>query len=311
MSDKRITRTQASKDSNLQKEVDEFNPFTPRKELPRGEDEHFLNLSRSSSKDTEPLNDTSESIQENYSFENPFDISVLSNNSTKTLVDLGDSHLNYSLEKSPKIEIKMSMSEKSVSGRPSSSEQPYQNINVYQQPVTIQVVTVRDALMVVPEFNGRDIPLAQFIEGSEINLVKLLRSKITDEARQAISGQVFLTIDELKTFLKNIYAPSTNIPQLLGELGPEFQKDHENVITYANRIRDIGTRILEARSIENRGLIGPNFRAPKENTLIDSFKKGLKFELEQRLENKEVEDVNNLTKNAITIERKLEAQKTK
>ena len=41
MSDKRITRTQASKDSNLQKEVNESNPFTPRKELPRGEDEHF------------------------------------------------------------------------------------------------------------------------------------------------------------------------------------------------------------------------------------------------------------------------------
>ena len=84
MSDKRITRTQASKNSDLQKEVDEFNPFTPRKELPRGEEEYSLNLSTSSSKDTEPLNDTSESIQENYSFENPFDISVLSNNSTKT-----------------------------------------------------------------------------------------------------------------------------------------------------------------------------------------------------------------------------------
>ena len=41
MSDKTITRTQASKDSNLQKEVNESNPFTPRKELPRGEDEHF------------------------------------------------------------------------------------------------------------------------------------------------------------------------------------------------------------------------------------------------------------------------------
>ena len=58
MSDKRITRTQASKDSDLQKEVDEFNPFAPRKELPRGEEEYSLNLSTSSSKDTEPLNDT-------------------------------------------------------------------------------------------------------------------------------------------------------------------------------------------------------------------------------------------------------------
>ena len=262
MLDKRITRTQVSKDSDIQKEVDEFNPFSPRKELPRGKYEHFLNLSTSSSKDMEPLNDTSESIQKSYSFENPFDISVLSNNSTKTLVDLGESHLNYSLEKSPKIKINMSMSEKSDSGRPSSSEQPNQNMNFIQKPVTIQVVTLGDAPMVVPEFNGRNISVAQFIKGcneakymieteSEINLVKLLKSKITVEARQAISGQVFLTIDELKTLFKNIYTLARTIPELLGELGQEFQKDYENLITYANRIRYIGTRILEVRSIEN------------------------------------------------------------
>ena len=113
--------------------------------------------------------------------------------------------------------------------------------------------------------------------GRPLNLVKLLRSEITSEARQAIYGQVFLTIEELKTFLKNIYTPARTIPQLLGELGQEFQKDYENVITYANRIRDIGTRILEVRSIENRGLIDPNFRASIENTLIDSFNDTLHY----------------------------------
>ena len=82
MSEKRITRTQGSKDSDLQEELDEFNPFTPRKEMSRGEDEHCLNLSTFSGKDTEPLNSTSELIQKNHSFENPFDISVLSHNST-------------------------------------------------------------------------------------------------------------------------------------------------------------------------------------------------------------------------------------
>ena len=66
---------------------------------------------------------------------------------------------------------------------------------------------------------------------------------------------------------------------------------------------------MEVRSLENQGFIDPNFRASIENTLVDSFKRGLKFELEQRLGNEEVEDVNNLSKNAITIERKLEAQK--
>ena len=38
-------------------------------------------------------------------------------------------------------------------------------MNIKQQPVTIQVVNLQDALMLVPEFNGRNIYLAQFIEG--------------------------------------------------------------------------------------------------------------------------------------------------
>ena len=214
----------------------------------------------------------------------------------------------------------MSMSEKSGPGRPSTSAQPKQNINVNQQPVTIQVVILRDALMVVPAFNGKNIPLSQFIEGcneakcmiepeSEINFVKLLRSKITGEARQAISGRTFLTIDKLKLFLKNIYSPARTIAKLLGELGHEFQRDYENVITYANRIRDIGTKILEVHNLDNGGQIDPNFRASVENTIIGSLKRGLKFELEQRLGNEQIQDVNNLVQSAISIERKLEAQK--
>ena len=316
----KITQTQASKDTDLQKEVDEFNPVTPRKELPRGENVHFLNLSTSSTHDTEPLNDSDKSFQENISFENPFDISVLSNNSNKTLVDLGDSYSNNSLENLSKIKFKMSTSVKLGSGEQGTSGPQNQNLNPNQQPAAIQVVTSREALMVVPEFNGKNIPLGQFIEGcneakcmikpeSGINLVKLLRSKISGEARQAISGRTFLTIDKLKSFLKNIYSTARTILQLLGELGYEFQRENENVITFANRIRDIGTKILEVHNLDNGGKVDPNFRDNVENTMSDSFERGLKFELELRLGNEQIQDVNNLVQSAITIERKLEAQR--
>ena len=142
-----------------------------------------------------------------------------------------------------------------------------------------------------------------------MNLVKLLRSKISKEVPQAISGRTFLTIDELKIFLKNIYLPARTIPQLLGGLGHEFRRDHENVITFANRIRDIDTRILEVHNLDNGGEIDPIFRASGENTMIDSFKRGLKFELEKRLGNEQIQDINNLFQSVITIERKLEAQR--
>ena len=39
MSDKRITRSQAHNNDELRVEIEEYNPFAPRYQLPRGEEE--------------------------------------------------------------------------------------------------------------------------------------------------------------------------------------------------------------------------------------------------------------------------------
>ena len=86
-----------------------------------------------------------------------------------------------------------------------------------------QMVTLRDAITMVHEFNGKNIPLGQFIKGCseakemiepefEPNLVKLIRSKITGEAHQSIFGQSFAKKEELTNLLKNIYSPAQSIP---------------------------------------------------------------------------------------------------
>ena len=104
-----------------------------------------------------------------------------------------------------------------------------------------QIVTLRDAITIIPEFNEKNIPLEQFIKCcSEAKI----QSKIRGEARQSIFGQSFAKIKELQNFLNNIYSPAKSIPQLLGELGNEFQRDEESVIAFANRIMEIGIRIL-------------------------------------------------------------------
>ena len=84
---------------------------------------------------------------------------------------------------------------------------------------------------------------------NETNLVKLIRLKLTGKARKAIYGQAFATIEQLKDFINAIYAPSKTVHQLLGEMGNEFQEDHETVISFANRIRDLGRRIVETQRV--------------------------------------------------------------
>ena len=112
----------------------------------------------------------------------------------------------------------------------------------------------------MPEFNCENVPVRVFLEGcdkakemvnaeNEANLAKL-RSKLTGEARKAIYGQAFATIEQLKDFIKAIYSPSKTVHQLLGEMGNEYQKDHETVISFANRIRDLGRRIIETQRVD-------------------------------------------------------------
>ena len=49
MSDKRITRTQAHNNDELKGEIEEYNPFATRKQLPRGEEEEQALLNNSTS----------------------------------------------------------------------------------------------------------------------------------------------------------------------------------------------------------------------------------------------------------------------
>ena len=289
MSDKIVTRNQTRNNPQLQAEIDTYDPFLTRREIPRGDEEESFIVSGTSSEVSSPTSENS--------FSEKSSSTLINSSSSAPETSFFDESRNTSIL----LNSKMATA-------------------VIPTPVQPQVVSLRDAISVIPEFNGKNIPLCQFLEGcdeakemigpeSEANLARLVRSKITGEARQAISGQTFNTINSIKDFLKKIYAPAQTIPQLLGEMGNEFQRDEESVISFANRIRDIGSKILEVKRLENNGQVDANFRNSIQNTIIDSFKRGLKFEIEQRLINEDDANVNNLVQSAITIERKLAAQK--
>ena len=178
-----------------------------------------------------------------------------------------------------------------------------------------QEVSIKDAAKTVPEFDGHNIPVSLFVEAvedakgmiataAEGNLVKLLRAQLKGEARQAIRGQTFETIETFCKAIKDVYAPAKTVNQLLGELGNEYQQENESVIAFANRMRDIGARIIDAKKIE--GEVTNEFKTSVESNLIDCFKRGLKFDIEQRLT--DANNVSDLVKNAINVERKLAAQ---
>ena len=89
-------------------------------------------------------------------------------------------------------------------------------------------------------------------------------------------------------------------------MGNEYQRDNETVISFANRIRDLGRRIIETQRV-NVSNIEMVFRTSIKNNSVECFKRGLKQEVEQRLEN--ADDMEHIVQNAIKAESLVEAKK--
>ena len=103
---------------------------------------------------------------------------------------------------------------------------------------TNQQVSLRDALQIVPYFDGSSkVPLTILIEAckeakeivpnAEANLVKLLRRKLAGEARRCIIGNYYNNLEDFISKLKTILATTVlqrNIPTTADQ--PIFSKQY-------------------------------------------------------------------------------------
>ena len=154
--------------------------------------------------------------------------------------------------------------------------------------------TLKYAVEAVPFFDGQSGSLSYFIEGceegksmvpaeAEAQFAKIIRTRIVGEARRTIQDQNFDTVAHLTTYLKKVYGPAKNVYQLQGELGCIYQRNEEDVITYANRVKLLGKQISEA--YKSQGIAPPdqNIKASLDRDMSKCFIRGLKPEIEQRI----------------------------
>lgn len=186
-------------------------------------------------------------------------------------------------------------------------------------PPTAQTVTLKDAIRVVPEFSGGNDSLQLFLEGcdealamldreSEQNLARFLKAKLTGEARKALAGQTFETVDDLKESLTKIYHAAKTAYQLQGELGNTCQGENEKVISYANRMKEIAQKIVDAYKYEATRTAAEltAYKTQVQTDLVAAFKRGLKIEIEQRLPDSPT--IADVVDNALKVERDLLAR---
>ena len=100
-----------------------------------------------------------------------------------------------------------------------------------QRRMANQVVFLKDALRVVPEYDGEHLSLTDFFAGldeakvmiggeNEANLTKICRSRLIGEARRSIRNKEFNTIEALKSHLKISFFQRKQFFEFRVNLGP-------------------------------------------------------------------------------------------
>lgn len=172
--------------------------------------------------------------------------------------------------------------------------------------------SIRDALEAVPNFDGYNIAFCHFVEGceealsmispsQEIVLVRAIRNKLKGDAHKSILGKVFDSLRSLVEFLRKKYGPRETVYETQARLAYLCQSNNEKVASYANRVRELGKRIMDAQQ-RQFGTISREFEKSVEDNIKISFLRGLNREIRVTREGTFEE----LESRAIDAERELE-----
>ncbi|KAL6417719.1 hypothetical protein ACFW04_011116 [Cataglyphis niger] len=145
-------------------------------------------------------------------------------------------------------------------------------------------LSFREALETVPHFDGRNIPLSQFIRAcrrakdilppsSERNLTRLLLTKLRGRAACAVEDEICETITQLADLLNGAFGSPKTIDQYRGELSTIYLKPNEHILDYITRAKDLRSSILDSERRE-RGLTN-NSMAEIDALTARSFCDGL------------------------------------
>ncbi|KAL7302430.1 hypothetical protein TKK_0005083 [Trichogramma kaykai] len=180
-------------------------------------------------------------------------------------------------------------------------------------------VKLKDAIATIPKFDRATMSLEDFLDSieyakeiidsaEEALLVKLVRTKIGEEARKGLKDIDIKTVAELKKQLRGLYSSGLTVSALQGLLAQQLQQPGESVLSFATKIRDLGNQIIQTKklSLATGATIPKDFEENVKGSQEECFRKGLLDNISVRM--KSTGSLTDLIKEAITIEKDLEVK---
>lgn len=182
-------------------------------------------------------------------------------------------------------------------------------------------INSRDALNLIPDYNGTNMSVFQFTEKleqvrvmfpreAETNLIHIILNKLKGLAAKAVAGIKFTDFDGLTSVLKQAFAPQKLVSDYYGELANLCKKPNEHVIDYIARTRDIIDAIEDGERTE-RGVL-PTLEAKRiENRAISHFLSGLPSDLQSLVKHETYKNLSDVFLKTIACEKALAMEKQK
>lgn len=115
---------------------------------------------------------------------------------------------------------------------------------------------IRDALDLVPKYDGHNIPVWQFARAckrakesipltDEAHFVRMLRNKLSNHAYLAVEDEIHPTVEKLVDCLKRTFGSGRSSNYYRGQLSMAYKKQNEHILDYIGRIKDLKTAIIE------------------------------------------------------------------
>lgn len=153
-----------------------------------------------------------------------------------------------------------------------------------------QFLSIKDAINLIPVFNGENMPVNNFIElcnqtlnlihpSGKLYLTQLIKSRILGKASKYISNQSGLAFEGILGNLKRALVPSRTLSQWQSLLSNIYQKDGETIVDYVTRINEIVQGTSEVIMDKHSGEIRTGLLASTQEGARDSFVRGLRGEL--------------------------------
>jgi len=157
--------------------------------------------------------------------------------------------------------------------------------------------SIRDALELVPKFDGHNMPVLQFARAckrakelipltNENHLVRLLRNKLIGHAYLAVEDEIHSSVDQLIDCLKRTFGPARTSNYYRGQLSINFKKPSEHILDYIGRVKDLRNAIIEGDQIQLCRPLNKHEVDQIDSYALESFFEGLppEYRTEIRME---------------------------